>query len=70
MTEEQWARERATLIDVTPDDDEKKRDLAAGAEDQCNCLLNFVTWGGSLSKEFHGMSERGRKWLAFNGGSD
>jgi hypothetical protein len=25
MTEEQWTRERATLIDVTPDD-EKKRD--------------------------------------------
>jgi hypothetical protein len=26
MTEEQWALERADTIDVTPDDDEKKRD--------------------------------------------
>ena len=26
MTEEEWTREHATLIDVTPDDDEKKRD--------------------------------------------
>jgi hypothetical protein len=26
MTEEEWTRQRATLIDVTPDDDEKKRD--------------------------------------------
>jgi len=26
MTEEEWTRQRATLTDVTPDDDEKKRD--------------------------------------------